>query len=241
MVRIIAILRLLAIFFGFDILVLLLFAAGPELMAEGLNGDSDAWPPIIHRGSTPAAVPAAHSPSSPYEAQLLITPIGGIDAGTFNRDSLILRNQASNGQKITFVRIDLSTAVTPDLIFDSSGQGADTLAEDLKVGETGSTGFAGYRYDGRRAGGYDILELNFQEFAPGEEFRFSAAVAPDSIHRVAASASNGSNNMAGPKLLGSTVTVRFEDGHELVTQTFLNSGSDSGSQAVLREDLPLAP
>ena len=241
MVRIVAVLRLLAIFFGFDILLLLLFAAGPELMAKGLNGDSDAWLPIIRHDPTPTAVPTPQLPPSPYEAQLLITPTGGINASTFNRDSFILRNKASNGQKMTFVSIDLSTAVFPDMIFDPYGRGGDTLAKDLKVDEKGGTGFAGPRYDGERGGGYDTLELNFQEFEPGEEFRFSVDVDPNSIRGVGAPGPNESGSVSGLELLGSTVTVRFEDGHELVNRTFLIPGSDSGSQAVLREGLPLAP
>ncbi len=245
MLRIVAVLRLLAIFFGLDILLLLVMVSGPEIMAEDHNSDpaagSEVWLPLVRNDTTPSPVPTPQLPYSPYEAELLITPTGGINASTFNRDSFIVRNKAANDQRITFVRIDLSTAVFPDMVFDPYGQGGDTLAKDLRVDEKGNSGFAGHRYDGEHGGGFDILEMDYQAFDPGEEFRFSVDVDPNSIRGVGAPGPNESGSVSGLELLGSTVTVRFEDGQELVNQTFYIPGSDSGSRAVLRSGLPPAP
>lgn len=245
MSRFIAVLRLLAIVFGLEVLVLLLLASGPGLLAEGKAGDpgatSVAWLPMVRHDPTPTPVPPPVLPPSPYESHLLITPTGGINASTFNTDSFILRNKATNDQKIVFASIDLSTAVFPDMVFDPFGQGGDTVAKDLKVDHKGNTGFTGHRYLGEHGGGFDILELDFQAFDPGEEFRFSVDVDPNSIRGVGAPGPNESGSVSGLELSGSTVTIRFEDGKELVNQTFRIPDSDSGSEAKLRDGLPPAP
>ena len=243
--RIIAVLRLLAIVFGLEVLVLLGLAAGPGLLAEGKADDpaatSVAWLPLVRYDLTPTPVPPPVLPPSPYEAHLLITPNGGINASTFNSDSFILRNLATNDQRITFISIDLSTAVFPDMVFDPYGQGGDTVDKDLKVDYKGGTGFAGHRYGGEHGGGFDILELDFHSFDSGEEFRFSVDVDPNSIRGVGAPGPNESGSVSGLELLGSTVTVRFEDGKELLNQTFRIPESVSGSEAKLRDGLPPAP
>ncbi len=245
MSRFIGVLRLLAIFFGLEVLILLLMATGPSLLADEKFvervEDSAVWLPVVQHDPTPTPVPTPSLPPSPYEAHLLITPTGGINASTYNRDSFVLHNLSSNEQRITFVKIDLSTAVFPDMVFDPYGQGGDTLAKDLKVDYKGASGFSGHRYAGEHGGGFDILELDFQDFERGEEFRFSVDVDPNSIRGVGAPGPNEAGSVSGLELLGSTVTVRFEDGKELSNQTFRITDSDSGSEAILREGLPPAP
>jgi hypothetical protein len=127
------------------------------------------------------------------------------------------------------------------MVFDPYGQGGDKLAKDLKVDHKGNTGFARHRYLEEHGGGFDILELDFDDFDPGEEFRFSVDVDPNSIKGVGAPGPNESGSVSGLELSGSTVTIRFEDGKELVNQTFRIPGSSSGSEAVLRDGLPPAP
>jgi hypothetical protein len=127
------------------------------------------------------------------------------------------------------------------MVFDPYGQGGDTLAKDLKVDYRGNTDFDGHRYDGPHGGGFDILELNFKSFDPGDEFRFSVDVDPNSIKGVGAPGPNESGSVSGIELIGSTVSVFFEDGASLVHQTFRIPGSNSGSEARLRTDLPPPP
>ena len=243
--RFFAVLRLLAIVFGFEVLMLLMMVGGPGLLADGKMEDPEAnpvaWLPMVRHDHAPTPVPTPILPPSPYEALLQITPTGGINASTYDKDSFILRNMSSNGQKINFVSIDLSTAVFPDMVFDPYGLGGDTLAKDLKVDYKGSTGFSGHRYLGEHGGGFDIMELDFAAFDPGEEFRFSVDVDPNSIQGVGAPGPNEAGSVSGLELLGSTVTIRFEDGKELVNQTFRIPESVSGSEAILRDGLPPAP
>jgi len=243
--RFLGLIRFLSIFFGLEILGLLLLMAGPSLLAEGSLSEplatSAAWLPLVRHDTTPTPKPTPELPDSPYAAHLLITPQGGINASTFNHDSFIVRNESSNKARISEVRIDLSTAIFPDMIFDPYGKGGDTLAKDLSVDEKGGTGFAGHRYAAEHGGGFDILELRFHSFGPGEEFRFSVDVDPNSIRGVGAPGPNEAGSVSGLELMGSTITVTFDDGASLVNTTFRIPGSDSGSEAFLRSALPAAP
>ncbi len=238
-------LRLVGIVFGLEILVLLLLAGGPGLLAKVQADDpaatSVAWIPVVQFDQTPTPIPTPDLPPSPYEAYLAITPQGGINASTFNSDSFILRNKATNGESIVFVRLDLSTAVFPNMVFDPFGKGGDTLAKDLKVDHKGGAGLSGHSYAGDHGGGYDILELTFNSFDPGDEFRFSVDVDPNSIRGVGAPGPHESGSVSGLELMGSTVTVRYEGGRELSNQTSPIPGSDSGSEVTLRAGLPAAP
>ncbi len=245
MSRIIGVIRFLAVLMGVDVLILLLLLTGPSLLADGRILDpastSAAWIPLVSYDHKPTPIPTPSLPPSPYSAHLLITPQGGINASTFNPDSFIVRNTSTIDRRIKHVRIDLSSAVFPDMVFDPYGQGGDTLAKDLKVDHKGSTGFAGHRYEAEHGGGFDILELEFHSFDPGEEFRFSVDVDPNSIRGVGAPGPNESGSVSGLELLGSTITVTFEDGKVLANQTFRIPGSIGGSEAELRDGLPPAP
>jgi hypothetical protein len=243
--RLLGALRFLSIFLGLEILALLLLITGPSLLADGKINEplatSAAWLPLIRHDPTPTPQPTPTLAASTHAAHLQIPPLGGINASTFNRDSFILRNESTNDRRISVVRIDLSTAVFPDMVFDPYGQGGDTLAKDLRVDEKGSTGFEGHSYAGEHGGGFDILELRFQSFDPREEFRFSVDVDPNSIRGVGAPGPNESGSVSGLELMGSTVTVQFDDGTTLTNNTFRIPGSDSGSEVFLRNELPPAP
>ena len=93
-------------------------------------------------------------------------------------------------------------------------------AEDLQVDYEGGAGFTGHHYEAEHEGCFTSLELEFNSFDPGEEFRFSVDIEPGSIRDVAAPGPSKSDSASDLELLGSTVTVRFADGKELVNQTF---------------------
>ena len=115
------------------------------------------------------------------------------------------------------------------------------MAKDLAIDYEGNTGFSDHRFDGFHGGGFDILEIDFKDFDPGEEFRFSIDVDPNSIKGVDAPGPNESESVSGIELIGSTVSILFEDGASLVHQTFRILGSNSGSEAILRTGLPPRP
>ena len=213
MSTIIAAIRFIAIVFGFEVLVILLLISGPSILAHSNLDDSAA-------------------PS--YEASLRITPAGGGNIANSYLETFILRNQAANGQKITSVRIDLSTAVSPNIVFTADSQFPPAPAETLIAGPVEDAGYSGYRYFGEHEDGYDILELDFEGLDPGEAFPFPVNVTANNVRGKTAFVTDKLDTASGLDLMGSTVTVLFADGTELAGQTLHISNSAGESEALLR-------
>ena len=118
--------RLLILLASLILLLLLLATLRSLQRATGVQAavsdTSVAHLPVLRHDSTPTPVATPPLPPSAYEFIVQITPGGGINASTYNKDSFILRNNSSNGQKVKQVEIDLRTAVFPDMIFDPYGQ-----------------------------------------------------------------------------------------------------------------------
>src|SRR6185436_2297986 len=72
-------------------------------------------------------------------ASLTVTAGAGINASTYNTGSFVIANLSSQGVRILRVRIGLSTALIPDLLFDPSGQAGDTVAKCLTSDSSPST------------------------------------------------------------------------------------------------------
>src|SRR5690606_27782890 len=129
----------------------------------------------------------------------------------------IITNQSGDGVEITSVSFDLSTGILPDMVFDPTGTGGDATAKCL----TANSGAAAVGYivpanpcaspfSQPRQGGYDVMSLSFNDFAPGETFTFSVDIDPNSIQGVPGAGNAGS--VSGYELIGSTVTVTFSNG-----------------------------
>jgi hypothetical protein len=213
MSTIVAAIRFIAIVFGFEVLVILLLISGPSILAHSNLSDSAA-------------------PS--YEASLRITPAGGGNTANSHLETFILRNQAANGQKITSVRIDLSTAVSPKIVFTADSQFPPVPLETLMAGTVEDAGFSGYRYFREHEDGYDILELDFEALDPGEAFPFSVNVTANNVRGTTAFVTDRLDSASGLDLMGSTVTVLFADGTELAGQTLHIPNSAGESEALLR-------
>ena len=54
-------------------------------------------------------------------AFVTITPSGGINASTYNSNSFNVRNDSAGGVSITQAKIDFSTAIFPDMVYDPAG------------------------------------------------------------------------------------------------------------------------
>ncbi|MEM7115809.1 MAG: hypothetical protein AAF614_25435 [Chloroflexota bacterium] len=176
------------------------------------------------------------------EAFVQITPNTIISASTFNPGAFVITNLRTHGEQITNVRIDLSTAVLPDLVFDPAGTAGDVLAKDLQV-EAGrsSTGFRGHTYDGAHAGGFDVLTLSFADFDPGEQLVFSIDVDPTSIRGAQVPGPNEAGSVSGLELAGSTITVTFGNGAVLTGYIYRQLKTNGGGEALIRSHLPTAP
>lgn len=196
-------------------------------------------------GLSPAAyLPLAFLPPAPPplpEFNMLVTPDGGINASTYTPHAFQLFNNTANTARITQVRIDLSTSLLPDIVFDPFGQAGDFVAKDISVDLDSGVGYAGRVYESFHDDGFDELILNFNEFNPGEQFNFSVDVDPTSIRGVPAPGPGESGSVSGLEMVGATVTVTYEGGLTVTGQLWRLPGSDSGAQLVLRPDLPAAP
>jgi len=176
------------------------------------------------------------------EAMLKITPLGGINASTFNDSSFILTNLTTHNQPITQVTIDLRTAVFPDMVFDPAGVAGDRVAKDLSIDwGTSETGFIERVYASYHDGGYDAITLRFNSFDPGDHLEFSIDVDPTSIRGTNAPGPNESGSVSGLELIGTLVQVTFADGMVHSNTMYQIPGSNSGSQTLIRGFLPEAP
>lgn len=175
------------------------------------------------------------------EVLLQITPNGNLDASTFNPGSFVIHNLPTHGKAITRVRIDLRTAIFPDMLFDPFGQAGDVVAKDVEVNGGDDVGYQGRNYDSPRDGGFDVLELNFADFLPGEVFIFSVDVDPSSIRGSNVPGPGASGSVSGLELVGSTVTVTFADNTVLNGFVYRQGSNLGGGEALIRDALPAAP
>ncbi|WP_425397970.1 malectin domain-containing carbohydrate-binding protein [Aeoliella sp.] len=178
------------------------------------------------------------------EAAVVVNPGGGINnSSTFTSDSFQITNNSASGQTIQSIRFDLSTAFLPDIIFDTSGSAGDVGAAKSFTPDTGETetGQSTHTFSGDHDGGFDILDVMFNDFDPGETFTFSVDIDPTSIKGVAAPGPEQSGSISGLEMAGSTVTIQFSDGSTISRELFGIAGSNVASQVTVAGTAPDAP
>ncbi len=175
-----------------------------------------------------------------------VTPGGGLNASTYGTGSFRLTNLSGAGIKLTSARIDLSTAILRDLVFDPTGAAGDLTAKcftpDLGAATVGLDPIADPCSNPFRAphdGGYDSLQITFSDFDPGEVFAFSVDVDPTS--GAVAPGPNETGSVSGLELSGALVTLGFDDGSTLRAPLYREPGSLGGGRAILRADPPGQP
>ena len=186
---------------------------------------------------------------TPYSAAaaLYITRNTQINASTFNKSSFIVSNDSLDGQQLTELRIDLSTALLPDVVFDPYGQAGDAVAKDVVVDVREGTGLISHSFEGARDGGFDVLVLRFGGFDRGDRFEFSIDIDPTSIKGASAPGPAESGSVGGLELVGATVTAKFNNGATISGQAWrLPDGGSAGSAhsgaiAVVRAGQPPSP
>ncbi|MBC7784376.1 MAG: choice-of-anchor D domain-containing protein, partial [Burkholderiales bacterium] len=170
-----------------------------------------------------------------------VDPGGGINGSTYNGGSFKLTNNSVGGQTIQSIRIDTTTAILPDVVFDPYGQGGDLTAKDLNVDNAGGVTYAGHNYTLPHDGGFDAMTINFTNFGSGKTFQFSVDNDPTSIKGGSSPGPNDSGSISGLELLGSLVTITFSDGSVQTGYLFHKNNSTSGSQNIIRTGAPAAP
>lgn len=222
--------------------------ASPNITTTPSATPSDrALLPIIRNDALPTPPPTPTQTPYSAAAALYITPFTDILASTFNTGSFVVANDSLNGERLTQLRIDLSTAIFPDMVFDPFGTAGDTVAKDVVVDVREGLSFNGRVFESPHDGGFDVLVLNFTNFDRGDRFEFSVDVDPTSITGVSAPGPFHSGSVGGLELVGATITATFDDGTVLSNQAYRladpgSAGSNhSGALALLRPGLPALP
>jgi hypothetical protein len=170
-----------------------------------------------------------------YGARIGITEGAGKGASTYSGGSMTLQN--TGDADIAQVSIDLSTSVFPDMVWDPNGTAGDTAAKGLEANsgasETGfvaaSSGFSSPHDPAPEPGepadddGYDVLDIAFTDFQPGEVFAFSADIDPNSVEGNSGSGDDWAGSVSGLEIAGATVTIEFADGTTLTSRLFGDS------------------
>ncbi|MEM8792664.1 MAG: malectin domain-containing carbohydrate-binding protein [Pseudomonadota bacterium] len=213
-------------------------------LTEVTSGDAD----VVIGATDEATVALVDDEVPPTQASALIeiTPGSNLAASTFGASSFQITNTSLDPVTITSVSIDLSTAILPDMVFDPTGAGGDATAGGFtpNSGAT-ATGLIAPGdplvdpFSAPRNGGFDIITVEFTDFDSSEAFFFTTDVDPNSIQGVPGAGNSGA--VSGYELIGSTVTVTFDDG-TILTGSLYEDGSLGGGQAILvNEPQSIAP
>ncbi|MGJ3239826.1 MAG: choice-of-anchor D domain-containing protein [Anaerolineae bacterium] len=161
-------------------------------------------------------------------------------SSTYTPFSFYIENTSTGGEEIVSVSFDISTAIVPKLVFDPFGVAGDTTARCLLPYDTTpiETGFiepADLCVDPFSVPyelGYNVLSAEFNDFQLGETFEFGVDVDPISTRGTPAPGPDHAASVSGYELLGSTVTIVFDDGSILTTELGRYDDSVTGSQNI---------
>jgi hypothetical protein len=174
------------------------------------------------------------------KASFIVNPDGDInDSSTFGKGSFKVTNQSTGGQKVTRLRIDISSSLIPDLVFDPDGTAGDTVGKDF-THDSGSVGITSNQWFRPNGNGYEALEITFNDFGPGETLAFSADIDPTNIQGAAPPGPNHSGSISGMELTGAHIRIEFDDGTVREGSLFAQAGSaiSTASEVTVFKDAP---
>ncbi|QJE97074.1 malectin domain-containing carbohydrate-binding protein [Luteolibacter luteus] len=176
-----------------------------------------------------------------------------LTSSTNSGGSFQVQNLSTGGQKITSIKVDVSTAALPDVVFDPAGTAGDTDGKGFTLDSFTGTGtpvgtFAQPHDGSSSQDGYEVLNITFPSanFAPGNEMTFSSDIDPTSVKGSAGPGPGDASSVTGLELSGTTVTVTFSDGtvRKVRTSGLQVSGythSNKTSVALLTSDVLPTP
>ncbi|MGI9457830.1 MAG: malectin domain-containing carbohydrate-binding protein [Aeoliella sp.] len=161
---------------------------------------------------------------------------------TFGTGSFTITNNSPGNTAITSYTIDLSTSFMPDVVFDPSGLAGDPVGKDFTpdVGET-AVGLVSHSFLDAHDGGFDKLQITFDDFDPGETFRFSVDIDPTSIQGAAPPGPEDSGSISGFELTGATADIEFDDGNTFSGEVFRQPLDEFTAEAIIKLGAPVAP
>jgi chitodextrinase len=144
-----------------------------------------------------------------------------LSSSTNTSGSFQLENTSTGGQKIVEVKVDLSTAMLPDIVFDPYGTAGDLDGKGFALDSYNGGGslptgtFEAFHNGVDSIEGFDVLKITCapdSDFGPGDLLTFSSDVDPTSVKGVVGPGPNHAASVSGLELIGTTVTVTFDDG-----------------------------
>ena len=159
---------------------------------------------------------------------------------TYNSKSYIITNEspAESEIKISSVVIDMTTNIVPNVAFDPNGTAGDPIGKDFTPNE----GASATEYVSREFfapvgnGGYQGLTINFDDFDPGETFKFSIDADHISIEGLPAPGPGEAGSITGLEMVGSIITVNFTDGTSYSHEIY-SDGTDLGGLARIKSEV----
>ena len=163
-------------------------------------------------------------------AKLTISGAGTLTSSSTNTGgSYKLENTSTGGQKITSVTVDLRTGMMPDVVFDPNHTAGDSegkafevdpnLPEDPPAPTGTATHTFGAPHNGVDGGdGYSMIMVDCagMDFPAGRLLKFSSDIDPLSIKMTPTPVTGPgpfeAGSISGMEIIGSTVTVTFDDG-----------------------------
>lgn len=211
-------------------------SAGMVDVVVNVNGNSNVLTSAF-RYLTPG------SASANGAAAYFLADAGGSisDSSTYAPSSFMIRNDSAQNRKISQVRIDLSSAMLRDMVFDPNGTAGDSASKPFSANQEGGTGLVDHELAGAHDSGFDVLAINFSDFDPGEMFTFSIDVDPTSIQGSSPGGPHESGAVSGLELAGARITVVFDNGATLSSRLFAVAGSNTGAEAALTSGAPNPP
>jgi hypothetical protein len=167
-------------------------------------------------------------------AQVVVNTGNSLNSSTYLTNSFQITNTSLGGERIASVRFDVSTALLPDMVFDPFGLAGDLTAKDFTLDSSDAVGLLGHNYLVPHDGGFDVLEIVFEDFDPGEQLGFSIDVDPTTIRGSSAPGPNQSGSVSGLELVGTTVTVTYEGGAIHQTQVFRTPSHVGSSENIVK-------
>lgn len=224
-------------------------AVGPQNVAAA-EATRVSLLPIIQTAVTETPSPTSTPPPTPTAAPystagvLFVTRNSQMNASTFNTGSFVIVNSSLGSERLTQLRIDLSTAIFPKMVFDPEGLAGDTVAKDVVIDHREGVDDVNRHFEGPHDDGFDVLVLDFTYFDSGDFVAFSVDVDPTSIRGVGAPGPAESGSVSGIELVGATITMTFDNGAVLAGQLWRmpDPGNDAGAYVDLRSSgQPAAP
>jgi len=210
--------------------------------AVGIIATSRGAEPLPVTWDMIEVVPQSTNSSAVFSIIPPFSNSNSLTQSTYHPHSFRILNSSPDGQNITKITVDLSTAIMPDIVFDPSGKAGDIVGKKFTPDSNAAVvGFASSSHFGNNGEGFEGLEVTFNDFNPGELFTFSIDVDPTSIKGSQPGGPRSSGSVSGIELIGSTVRIDFSDGSAQTGQLYRIPGSKGASQNTIKSSETIVP